>query len=374
MSRVHRASVGNVELVALQDTWLRPKLTDFFPEAAGASLEPYRDLLTDADELSVSITPWLIRSAGRTILVDTGMGGRPVEAPLGVEPALPALLAEAGVPPEEIDVVAFTHLHFDHTGWNTVDRDGAPTPLFPNARHVVQQTEWDYWADGATGAEPDRARGLDPITAAGLWDVADGEQALTAGGRDGADAGAHAGPRRADGVERGRVGAADRRRGALAGAGGPARLVPRRRRRHAAGAPHAAGAVGSVGRGGAAAGDEPLPVPRPGPGRRGGRRASLGGGRGVGGGGRGGVDAARALRHVARERRSVMGANVRSRYAWVIAGGVGASLGKVIYDAVGDGIGVDTAIHVVIVAAIATGVALAVAFSASRRDGSRNKS
>ncbi len=180
MSRVHRASVGNVELVALQDTWLRPKLTDFFPEAAGASLEPYRDLLSDADELTVSITPWLIRSAGRTILVDTGMGGRPVEAPLGVEPALPALLAEAGVPPEEIDVVAFTHLHFDHTGWNTVDRDGAPTPLFPNARHVVQQTEWDYWAGGATGAEPDRARGLDPITAAGLWDVADGEQALTA--------------------------------------------------------------------------------------------------------------------------------------------------------------------------------------------------
>ena len=285
MSRVHRASVGNVELVALQDTYLRPKLTDFFPEAAGASLEPYRDLLTDADELSVSITPWLIRSAGRTILVDTGMGGRPVAAPLGVEPALPALLAEAGVPPEEIDVVAFTHLHFDHTGWNTVDRDGAPTPLFPNARHVVQQTEWDYWADGATGAEPDRARGLDPITAAGLWDVADGEQALTA-----------------EVVTVPTPGHTPGHVALMVSSGGesalligdaahspvqvrPARLVPRRRRRHAAGAPHAAGAVGSVGRGGAAAGDEPLPVPRPGPRRRGGRRASLGGGGGVAGAG-----------------------------------------------------------------------------------------
>ena len=68
-----------------------------------------------------------------------------------------------------------------------------------------------------------------------------------------------------------------------------------------------------------------------------------------------------------------MGANVRSRYAWVIVGGVGASIGKVIYDAVGDGIGVDTAIHVAIIAGIATGVALAVAFRASRRDGSREQ-
>ena len=179
MSRVHRASVGNVELVALQDTYLRPKLTDFFPEAAGTSLEPYRDLLTDADELSVSITPWLIRSAGRTILVDTGMGGRPVEAPLGVEPALPALLVEAGVP-----------------AGGGRRRRVHPPPLRPHrlehgrprrrADAALPQRAPRRAADrvGLLGGRRDGGRArprarADPITAAGLWDLADGEQALT---------------------------------------------------------------------------------------------------------------------------------------------------------------------------------------------------
>ena len=181
MGRVHKESVGNVELVALQDTFLSMPPDEFLVEIEAGAWEAYRDLLSAEGVLSLSITPWLIRSGGRTILVDTGFGGRPTEAPVEVPPALPSVLAEAGVSPEEVDVVAFTHLHGDHSGWNTVDRDGKPTPLFPNARHVVQQAEWDYWLDPGPDAvaPPDRATVLDPITDAGLWEFAEGERALT---------------------------------------------------------------------------------------------------------------------------------------------------------------------------------------------------
>ena len=181
MTRIHKTSVGSVELVALQDTWLAPPPQEFFAEATPEAMEPYRDLVSASGELTVSITSWLIRSAGRTILVDTGMGGRPVEAPLEMPAALPELLGEAGVSPEAVDVVAFTHLHGDHTGWYTVDREGVAMPLFPNARHVVQRAEWDYWTGAGEDAiaPPQRATVLDPISLARLWDYVVGEHALT---------------------------------------------------------------------------------------------------------------------------------------------------------------------------------------------------
>ena len=179
MSKLHRMSIGDAELVALQDTWALIPPADFFDAVEDGAWNAYPEHLTADGHLTVSLTQWLIRSAGRTILVDTGIGNRPSVFPTQEEPALPTVLQEAGVGPEEIDLVAFTHLHFDHTGWNTVDQDGTPTPLFPNARHVVQQTEWDYWASGAENAASDRPTVLDPITEAGLWDFVEGEHALT---------------------------------------------------------------------------------------------------------------------------------------------------------------------------------------------------
>ena len=179
MSKLHRISVGEAELVALQDAWALIPPGDFFDEVEDGAWNAYPEHLTTDGQLTLSLTQWLIRSEGQTILVDTGIGNRPTVFPLQDEPALPAVLQEAGVSPDEIDVVAFTHLHFDHTGWNTVDRDGKPVPLFPNARHVVQQTEWDYWAGGAENAASDRPTVLDPITDAGLWDFVEGEHALT---------------------------------------------------------------------------------------------------------------------------------------------------------------------------------------------------
>ena len=51
-----------------------------------------------------------------------------------------ANLQKVGVQPDLIDVVIITHLHFDHIG-GLMHQDGSP--VFPNARLITPQAEWD---------------------------------------------------------------------------------------------------------------------------------------------------------------------------------------------------------------------------------------
>ncbi|MBB2908931.1 glyoxylase-like metal-dependent hydrolase (beta-lactamase superfamily II) [Streptosporangium becharense] len=83
---------------------------------------------------------YLLRDgAGRTVLVDTGVGGddSPASSWAPVPGRLLAELAHVAVSPEAVDAVVITHLHSDHAS-------GAVTggsPVFPNARHVLQRAE-----------------------------------------------------------------------------------------------------------------------------------------------------------------------------------------------------------------------------------------
>lgn len=85
---------------------------------------------------------YLLRDpAGRLTLVDTGIGGvdSPASSWAPVPGTLPGELAAAGVTPAEIGTVILTHLHSDHAGGAVADG----RPLFENARHVLQQAEFD---------------------------------------------------------------------------------------------------------------------------------------------------------------------------------------------------------------------------------------
>jgi glyoxylase-like metal-dependent hydrolase (beta-lactamase superfamily II) len=81
---------------------------------------------------------WLLRSADRTILVDTGMSRRRADAvtQIAYEGTPAELLGRLGVAPDEVDTVILSHLHYDHAG-TTAD--------FPRATIHVQRTELDYW-------------------------------------------------------------------------------------------------------------------------------------------------------------------------------------------------------------------------------------
>ncbi|MFA0949321.1 MBL fold metallo-hydrolase [Xanthomonas fragariae] len=45
-----------------------------------------------------------------------------------------------------VDAVLLTHLHVDHTGWNTVRTDNGWAPTFPNARYVYARAEENFYA------------------------------------------------------------------------------------------------------------------------------------------------------------------------------------------------------------------------------------
>jgi glyoxylase-like metal-dependent hydrolase (beta-lactamase superfamily II) len=88
---------------------------------------------------------FVFSAGGKTVLVDTCVGndkpGRP--RPEWTNAKFPFLdnLARAGVQPKDVDVVLCTHLHVDHSGWNTRLDNGRWVPTFPNAEYLTNATE-----------------------------------------------------------------------------------------------------------------------------------------------------------------------------------------------------------------------------------------
>jgi len=127
-------------------------LTNFDPDAFRAHLEWMVPHHYDPgeDRLVTSIHSWLIRTPRHTILLDTCSGNhklRPWNMRFNqLDTPYMERLAEAGVRPEDIDIVLCTHLHTDHCGWNTQLKDGRWVPTFPNARYLFSRKENERWS------------------------------------------------------------------------------------------------------------------------------------------------------------------------------------------------------------------------------------
>ena len=132
-----RLTVGDVEILSLNDQEATLPLSDVFPEVPAAAWAPYQERYPSGfrgDHLLAHFECYLIRSAGQTILVDTGLGGaatnpHSIEAMVsGAEGRLLAELEADGVSPGDINTVFFSHLHFDHVGWNLTHEPGRASP------------------------------------------------------------------------------------------------------------------------------------------------------------------------------------------------------------------------------------------------------
>lgn len=91
---------------------------------------------------------WVLRVDGLTVLVDPCTGnGRKGRGPYFDDLDTPYLdrLAGLGTPAESIDVVFCTHLHHDHCGWNTVQKDGRWVPTFRKATYLFVSDEYKRW-------------------------------------------------------------------------------------------------------------------------------------------------------------------------------------------------------------------------------------
>jgi len=114
--------------------------SEVYPDVSADDWEPYRALYPDlfhGEDWRLPCNCFLVRSAGTTILVDTGVGPPGLWGWTAVdEGRLPVALEEHGVRRDDVDVVFLTHLHIDHLGWNA-DLEG--NPFFPRARYLVHR-------------------------------------------------------------------------------------------------------------------------------------------------------------------------------------------------------------------------------------------
>lgn len=141
---LYRRRVGDIWVTALADGAFTPAHEIF----RNLPAEDRPALLAAAfrEKFVFYVNAFLIQSAGRTALVETGCG-----AYLGPDVGhLLANLAAAGVAPEAIDTVLLTHMHPDHSAGLT-DMDTGRR-RFENAELVVHENEPRHWFDDAAMA------------------------------------------------------------------------------------------------------------------------------------------------------------------------------------------------------------------------------
>ena len=175
----------------------RRRPPDFFPAYDEATFNRHLQVMEPevvdpvSGKMFISYQTFVVGTPRHTILVDTCIlipvrtgedKGHPASFDfLGKERWRNELFA-LGVNYESIDYVICTHLHIDHTGWNTTLRNGRRVPTFPNAKYVFHKREYAAWeAENARGANPPGTVFRDscrPIVEAGQALLVDDDYAL----------------------------------------------------------------------------------------------------------------------------------------------------------------------------------------------------
>lgn len=141
---VAELSLGDATLTTVSDGYLTLPADFIFGPMPQDELAPIRAEYGLGDgPLTPDCNLTLYRDGTNTVLFDAGSGS-------GFMPTAGTLLDHldaAGVTPEDITHVIFTHGHPDHL-WGVLD--DFDDPLFAGAAHMMGGAEWDYWWDPAT--------------------------------------------------------------------------------------------------------------------------------------------------------------------------------------------------------------------------------
>ncbi len=185
-----RYRVGNLEIAVICDGYIKLDAGAVMGLIPRVMWEPVigKENLDAEHRMKLSLNCMVVRSGADVLLVDTGIGNKLTGAVR--ERAFPGEygellegLAALGLRPEDVTVVANTHLHADHCGWNTIrDENGELKPTFPNARYLVQAGEYE-----AAMHPNDRTRGtyfaenFSPLAESGQLELVTGETEIIPG-------------------------------------------------------------------------------------------------------------------------------------------------------------------------------------------------
>jgi glyoxylase-like metal-dependent hydrolase (beta-lactamase superfamily II) len=132
--------VGEITITSLierEGPWRKPEamFPAYDPEIGRRRLAELDPIVFDpaSGRMVITYQTFLVRTPKHIVLIDTCTGedkGYPAPYDFPKQPWLDNLHA-AGLRLEDITHVFCTHLHFDHTGWNTMLRNGRWTPTFP---------------------------------------------------------------------------------------------------------------------------------------------------------------------------------------------------------------------------------------------------
>ncbi|MEW2177706.1 MBL fold metallo-hydrolase [Streptomyces sp. NPDC005406] len=147
-AEIRSLQLGGTRVTYVPDGDVRLRPRAMFPDTTHDVWARHPEYLDASGHLVASIGALLVERGDRALLIDAGFGPQTLPAdptgPRGVirGGALLDNLATLGRRPEEIEAIAFTHLHPDHTGWARHPAPGGGRPPFAHADYLVSEPEW----------------------------------------------------------------------------------------------------------------------------------------------------------------------------------------------------------------------------------------
>jgi glyoxylase-like metal-dependent hydrolase (beta-lactamase superfamily II) len=152
-------------------------------EANADWLKPH--FLDDDGNMTISVHAFVLETQDKTIIIDTCLGNDRVlpgyEELNNLHTSFLSDLEDAGYPPDSVDLVVCTHLHFDHVGWNTRLVGNKWVPTFTNAQYLFGRIEYEFWDSHDKGAALTFDDAVKPIFEAGLAELVDTDYRITDG-------------------------------------------------------------------------------------------------------------------------------------------------------------------------------------------------
>jgi glyoxylase-like metal-dependent hydrolase (beta-lactamase superfamily II) len=134
--------VGDIDVLVVSDGVLPLPTETMSTNADPAERSAwFKGMFLGPDAFDWALNVLLVRSGGRTILVDAGLGSEFPGFPRAGQ--FSARLESAGIDLASVTDIVITHMHMDHVGGLLVD--GVKERLRPDVRVHVCATEIDFW-------------------------------------------------------------------------------------------------------------------------------------------------------------------------------------------------------------------------------------